>query len=65
MTQGVSVHCASGRGRTGTMIACYLARRQQLSADAAIAKIRRMRPRSVSSALQEHAIHLYVQSLRK
>lgn len=61
----VSVHCAWGRGRTGTMMACYLAHRRHLSADAAIAEIRRMRPGSVDSAKQETAVHLYVQSLAK
>ena len=47
------------------MMACYLARRRRLLADAAIAEIRRMRPGSVDSAKQENAVHLYVQSLAK
>jgi len=63
--QCVAVHCAWGRGRTGTMMACYLAQRRHLSADDAIAEIRQMRPGSVDSAKQENAVHLYVQSLDK
>jgi len=47
------------------MMACYLAKRQRLSADEAIAEIRRMRPRSVDSEKQKNAVHLYVQSLAK
>jgi len=47
------------------MMACYLARQRHLSAAAAIAEIRRMRPGSVDSAKQENAVHLYVQSLAK
>jgi len=44
-------------------MACYLAKRQRLSASDAIAEIRRMRPGSVDSAKQENAVQLYVQSL--
>ena len=65
VTQCAAAHCAWGRGRTGTMMACYLARQRRLSADDAIAEIRRMRPGSVDSAKQENAVHLYVQSLAK
>ena len=63
VTQRLAAHCAWGRGRTGTMMACYLAKRQRLSAADAIAEIRRMRPGSVDSAKQENAVHVYVQSL--
>ena len=65
VTQRVAAHCAWGRGRTGTMMACYLARRNRLTADAAIDEIRRMRPGSVDSEKQENAVRLYVQSLAK
>ena len=65
MTQCIAAHCAWGRGRTGTMMACYLAKRRHLSAAAAIAEIRRMRPGSVDSEKQENAVHLYVKSLAK
>jgi len=65
VAQRVSAHCAWGRGRTGTMMACYLAKRRRISADAAIAQIRRMRPGSVDSAKQENAVHLYIKSLSK
>jgi len=46
-------------------MACYLAKQRHLSADSAIAEIRRMRPGSVDSVKQEQAVHLYVQSLAK
>ncbi|MFP4248204.1 MAG: dual specificity protein phosphatase family protein [Armatimonadota bacterium] len=51
----VGVHCLAGLGRTGTMIACYLVTRGR-SADDAIEEVRRKRPGSVQTELQEQAI---------
>lgn len=52
----VGVHCLAGLGRTGTMVACYLVTRGR-SADEAIDEVRRARPGSVQTDLQEQAVH--------
>jgi atypical dual specificity phosphatase len=52
----VGVHCLAGLGRTGTMIACYLVTRGH-KPDAAIDEVRRARPGSVQTELQERAVH--------
>ncbi|HUW58566.1 MAG TPA: dual specificity protein phosphatase family protein [Planctomycetota bacterium] len=54
----VAVHCGAGLGRTGTMLACYLVSRG-VSAEEAIAEVRRRRPGSVESRAQEQAVHDY------
>jgi atypical dual specificity phosphatase len=51
----VGVHCLAGLGRTGTMIACYLVTLGR-SADGAIDEVRRARPGSVQTELQEQAV---------
>jgi atypical dual specificity phosphatase len=59
----ISVHCAWGRGRTGTMLACYLAKQLNLSADEAIARIRQLRPGSVDTEEQENVIRSFVNEM--
>ncbi|XP_028809199.1 dual specificity protein phosphatase 23a [Denticeps clupeoides] len=54
--QGVGVHCMHGHGRTGTMLACYLVKEKKISADQAIAQIRKMRPGSIETRDQEKAV---------
>ena len=53
------VHCAAGKGRTGTVLAAYLVKSENLSAERAIEKIRLLRPGSVQSILQETAVSMY------
>ena len=39
------VHCAAGKGRTGTVIAAYICKRDNISAEMAIEQIRAKRGR--------------------
>ena len=61
----IMVHCAAGAGRTGTILACYLIKYHNLSAKDAIEKIRKERPGSIQSELQEIAIGLYHKFVHK
>jgi atypical dual specificity phosphatase len=54
----VAVHCGAGLGRTGTLVACYLVA-GGLSAEDAIAKVRRLRPGSIETAEQEAAVRTF------
>ena len=57
--QSVMVHCAAGMGRAGTILACYLVKYQKYSAQDAITKVRKERPGSIQSEVQELAIGFY------
>jgi atypical dual specificity phosphatase len=59
----VMVHCAAGRGRTGTILAAYLIKKENLTANQAIKKIRSIRPGSIQSDRQEMALYVYEQYL--
>lgn len=52
---GVVVHCGAGLGRTGAVLAAYLVR-QGATAEAAISRIRALRPGSIETDEQEEAI---------
>jgi atypical dual specificity phosphatase len=52
---GVGVSCGAGLGRTGTVLACYFVT-SGLSAQNAIARVRRLRPGSIEVEEQEQAV---------
>lgn len=55
----VMVHCAAGIGRTGTILASYLVKYQNMSAKEAIDRVRQERPGSIQSDSQELAVSMY------
>lgn len=59
-----NVHCAAGRGRTGTVLAAYLCYKYGVTADEAIKQIRKKRPGSIERK-QEKVIHEYYEELKK
>ncbi|XP_051954307.1 dual specificity protein phosphatase 23a [Xyrauchen texanus] len=63
--EGVGVHCMHGHGRTGTMLACYLVKTQNITGLEAIREIRRLRKGSIETNNQEKAVtdfHQYIQA---
>ena len=60
----VMVHCLAGLGRTGTVLASYLIKYQNMSADEAIQKVRDQRPGSIQSHSQEEIIFQFAKSLQ-
>ncbi|KAL2081899.1 hypothetical protein ACEWY4_021717 [Coilia grayii] len=63
--EGVGVHCMHGHGRTGTMLACYLLKQRNISGDAAIEMIRKMRPGSIETTDQEKAVRDFHQHIQE
>jgi len=61
----VLVHCLAGMGRTGVLLACYLVKHQNMSADEATQKIREERPGSIQSYPQEEIIFQFEKSLQR
>ncbi|MDW0268290.1 MAG: dual specificity protein phosphatase 23, partial [Nitrososphaeraceae archaeon] len=55
----VLVHCAAGKGRTGTILAAYLLKKEDLSARDAITRIRNLRPGSIQTDSQEKSLYEY------
>ena len=55
----VLVHCAAGKGRTGTILGAYLLKNENLSARDAITRIRNLRPGSIQTDSQEKSLYEY------
>ena len=60
----VAIHCGAGLGRTGTMLACYFVK-NGMSAPAAIAHVRRLRPNSIETPEQADAISDFARRLKR
>jgi atypical dual specificity phosphatase len=60
---GVAVHCLAGRGRTGTVLACYYVGKG-MTADQAIDHIRNLRPGSIETSEQEEAVAAFARNNR-
>lgn len=68
MKQGkrIDIGCTAGHGRTGTLLACLIARKEHLTADEAIAQTRRRYCRhAVETRAQEDAVRKYVEELKR
>ena len=61
----VMVHCLAGLGRTGTILACYLIKYEDMTADEAIEKVRQERHGSIQSFSQEEIIFRFEKFLRE
>lgn len=59
----VAVHCLAGLGRTGTVLATWFVS-QGMSADEAMAQVRRLRPGSIEAESQEQVIREWAESRR-
>jgi atypical dual specificity phosphatase len=60
------VHCSGGKGRTGTILAAYLIKKERvdLTADRAIERIRKLHGESIQSSSQEMILSKYERYLR-
>lgn len=58
------VHCAAGKGRTGTILAAYMMKFRGMSARDAIESVRNMRPGSVENGSQEIALSVFEKYLK-
>ena len=61
---GVAVHCGAGLGRTGVVLAAYFVAKG-MSAQNAVARVRRLRPGSIETDEQVEAVELYARGRRK
>jgi atypical dual specificity phosphatase len=62
--QATMVHCAAGKGRTGTILVAYMMKFKNMDVKQAIESIRNKRPGSVENGSQEIALSLFEKYLR-
>ncbi len=61
---GVAIHCAAGKGRTGTILAAWFIATAGMTAEQAIAKVRELRPGSIEAEEQEQALEEFARRRR-
>lgn len=57
--QATYVHCKAGRGRSTTIVICYLVQHRHMSPDVAYAFVRSIRPRVLLASAQRQAVEEY------
>jgi atypical dual specificity phosphatase len=62
--EAVAIHCGGGLGRTGTLLACYLASGEGLGAEEAMQHVRSIRPGSVETRAQAAAVDAWTRRPR-
>ena len=60
----VVLHCESGFGRTGTMLAIYLVSQKDYTAGDAICQVRKKRPGSVETPNQEAIVYKFEEQIK-
>ncbi|KAL6569306.1 hypothetical protein OROMI_013820 [Orobanche minor] len=59
------VHCKAGRGRSTTIVLCYLVKHKEMTPDSAYEHVRSIRPRVLLASSQWQAVQDYYHGLRK
>ncbi|KAM4609757.1 protein tyrosine phosphatase domain-containing protein 1 [Polymixia lowei] len=59
----IAIHCHAGLGRTGVLLACFLAYTTRMSADQAILYVRAKRPNSIQTRGQLQCVRQFAQFL--
>lgn len=62
--KSVMVHCAAGKGRTGTILVAYMMKFRGMNVKGAIEEIRSLRPGSVENGSQEIALSVFEKYLK-
>ncbi len=62
--KSVMVHCAAGKGRTGTILVAYMMKFRGMNVKSAIEEIRSLRPGSVENGSQEIALSVFEKYLK-
>lgn len=62
--RAVLVHCAAGKGRTGTILGAYLLKKENITGKDAITRIRNIRRGSIQTDSQEKSLYEYEKYLR-